>query len=69
MSYKIDLHRKLPDSTYVLEVAGRTFHWPPAPTGVKAAEYEAQQLREAKLLLDAEQVSEGKKLKSEGRTL
>lgn len=71
MSYKVTAHRKLADGSYILEVEdGRSFHWPPAPVGVKPTTYEARQLEEAKLLLEEEDAAlKGKKLKSEGQTL
>lgn len=72
MTYTINTHRKLDNGRYLLEVEDdkgtiHTFEWP-ATTTLSAVEYEAQQLNEAKALLESAQ-RKGKKLKSEGTTL
>lgn len=72
MAYKIKTHRKLENGCYVLEVENGNklsrFEWPAAPSGTKIVDYEAQQLKEAKALLD-DPALKGRKLKSEGTTL
>ena len=72
MAYKINTHRKLDNGRYLLEVEDakglvHSFEWP-ATTALSSNAYEAQQLAEAKALLEASE-RKGKKLKSEGTTL
>jgi hypothetical protein len=79
---RVKTHRKLGDGSYrlVIEVAkgdDREFNWGPPPDGLKGSEYEAMQVREAKLLLEDEAAQvephtpsgQGEKLATEGQTL
>jgi len=72
MAYKIKTHRKLENGCYVLEIENgdklSRFEWPAPPSGTKIVDYEAQQLKEAKALLEDSDLK-GRKLKSEGTTL
>lgn len=73
MSYKVATHRKFDSGRYLLEIEADgeiySFEWPANNTEQTAVAYEAQQLAEAKALLDAAAQNKGKKLKSEGTTL
>lgn len=70
---KVITHRKLPTGRYLLEVDEGgdkwSWTWPAAPDGVKNADWEAQQLEEAKALIAEDKARRGRKLKSEGQTL